>query len=80
MILLYKISEMVKLSCRIVVFAVLFGLSINRSAMAREPSRPLPANTAPGLVETRVVDGELVFQSIELERSEPFQVFQRLPR
>ena len=47
--------------------------------VAQDSPRPLPANTAPGLVETRVVDGELVFQSIELERSEPFQVFQRLP-
>ncbi|RNJ63793.1 MAG: hypothetical protein EDM03_05305 [Porphyrobacter sp. IPPAS B-1204] len=47
--------------------------------VAQESPRPLPANTAPGLVETRVVDGELIFQSIELERSDPFQVFQRLP-
>jgi hypothetical protein len=59
---------------------LMFGCSSWTSDLvAQEPSRPLPANTAPGLVETRVVDGELVFLSIELEGSEPFQVFQRLP-
>lgn len=79
MILLYKISATIKLSCRIVVFAVLFGLSINRSAMAREPSRPLPANTEPGIVEIQERDDGTVFVSLEQGGWEPVQTLRSLP-
>lgn len=71
---------MVRMQILAFPLALMVGFSFwTTDLVAQESSRPIPANAAPGLVETRVVDGELVFQSIELEGSEPFQVFQRLP-